>query len=461
MGRRSSTVLTDTLIKSLKPKAYPYKRADGHTPKLYIVVTPKGARYFTLAYDSPETGKERFEKVGNYPATSLKAARKAAGALQTTVASGVDPKEEEIREEARQAARKHGTLAALLALNLERLRSEDKHRYADKVESDIERNIPVDDLGRPADSITQGDIIGWMSDITARAAERGRTGERSADYVKTYVSAAFEFVLTASGTKWARKAKPFVHLVTNPAQRIKKFQAMAGVGQRVLASGEVVRLWKTAGVEALSLDLALYIKLAFALGGQRVEELLWAPWSEFDVDARVWAVPIERRKIRSKSQHQEPHLVYITKMAAQLLGELHDLTGHTEWLFPDGGREAKKPGEKPRKPGEIPRTTSALNQGIRRYCEPGEKSTRKPFERFTPRDIRRSVKTLMGEAGLSKEIRDRIQGHAFSDVSSKHYDRYDNWTEKQAAMKKWERWLNQQINPRKKAKVVQLRSAAS
>ncbi len=67
----------------------------------------------------------------------------------------------------------------------------------------------------------------------------------------------------------------------------------------------------------------------------------------------------------------------------------------------------------------------------------------------------------MGEAGLSKEIRDRIQGHAFSDVSSKHYDRYDNWTEKQAAMKKWERWLNQQINPRKKAKVVQLRSAAS
>ena len=67
----------------------------------------------------------------------------------------------------------------------------------------------------------------------------------------------------------------------------------------------------------------------------------------------------------------------------------------------------------------------------------------------------------MGEAGLSKEIRDRIQGHAFSDVSSKHYDRFDYWAEKQAAMKKWERWLNQQINPCKKAKVVRLRSAAS
>lgn len=401
-----------------------------------------------MEYDSPETGRKRFEKIGTYPTTTLEDARKKAASEQAAVGSGTDPREEAIREESRKAARKHGTLAVLLALNLERLRSEDKHRYADKVERDITRNIPVEDLARPADSITQGDVIGWMSDLTTRAEERGRTGERSADYVKTYVSAAFEFVLTASGTKWAPKAKPFAHLITNPAQRIKKFQTTAGVGQRVLSSGEVVRLWDTVGVEAVSLDLALYIKLAFALGGQRVEELLWSPWSEFDIDACVWSIQIERRKIRNKSHHHEPHLIHITQTAAQLLRELYDLTGNTKWLFPDHSSKQ-------------PRTTSALNQAIRRYCEPGEQSTRKPFERFTPRDIRRSAKTLMGEAGLSKEIRDRIQGHAFSDVSFKHYDRFDYWTEKQAAMKKWERWLNQQIKPRKKAKVVRLRSAAS
>lgn len=28
-----------------------------YPPKLYVVVTPKGGKYFTLAYDSPETGK--------------------------------------------------------------------------------------------------------------------------------------------------------------------------------------------------------------------------------------------------------------------------------------------------------------------------------------------------------------------------------------------------------------------
>lgn len=37
----------------------------------------------------------------------------------------------------------------------------------------------------------------------------------------------------------------------------------------------------------------------------------------------------------------------------------------------------------------------------------------------------RGTKTLMGEIGLSKSIRDRIQNHALNDVSSKHYDRYE------------------------------------
>ncbi|STI85422.1 integrase [Escherichia coli] len=52
-------------------------------------------------------------------------------------------------------------------------------------------------------------------------------------------------------------------------------------------------------------------------------------------------------------------------------------------------------------------------------------------------DLRRTCKTLMGEAGISKEIRDRIQNHALNDVSSKHYDRYDYLPEKRRALEIW------------------------
>ncbi len=58
--------------------------------------------------------------------------------------------------------------------------------------------------------------------------------------------------------------------------------------------------------------------------------------------------------------------------------------------------------------------------------------------KFVPRDIRKTVKRLAGDARLKKEIRDRIQSHALNDVSSKHYDRYDYMTEKRSALEQWD-----------------------
>jgi integrase len=61
-----------------------------------------------------------------------------------------------------------------------------------------------------------------------------------------------------------------------------------------------------------------------------------------------------------------------------------------------------------------------------------------PF--VTNRDLRRTWKTLAGKAGLSKEIRDRLQNHTLQDVSSKSYDRWNYMPEKRAAMTKWDKF---------------------
>jgi hypothetical protein len=47
----------------------------------------------------------------------------------------------------------------------------------------------------------------------------------------------------------------------------------------------------------------------------------------------------------------------------------------------------------------------------------------------------------MGEIGIEKSMRDRIQNHALNDVSSTHYDRYDYLIEKRNAILKWEKSL--------------------
>ena len=68
------------------------------------------------------------------------------------------------------------------------------------------------------------------------------------------------------------------------------------------------------------------------------------------------------------------------------------------------------------------------------------------FPKFIPKDIRRTVKSRIGEIGISKDIRDRLHNHALHDVSSKHYDRYDYLQPKKDAIKIWNDWLTEVID---------------
>ena len=61
--------------------------------------------------------------------------------------------------------------------------------------------------------------------------------------------------------------------------------------------------------------------------------------------------------------------------------------------------------------------------------------------KFDPRALRRTWKTLAGQARISKEGRDRLQNHRAQDVSTKFYDRYDGLREARAAMRTWEEFL--------------------
>jgi hypothetical protein len=70
-------------------------------------------------------------------------------------------------------------------------------------------------------------------------------------------------------------------------------------------------------------------------------------------------------------------------------------------------------------------------------------------EPFNLQDLRRTVKTVLGEQGVDKQIRDRLQNHAFLDVSSVHYDRYDYFEEKKYAVSVWDSYLRNTLNTSK------------
>ena len=65
----------------------------------------------------------------------------------------------------------------------------------------------------------------------------------------------------------------------------------------------------------------------------------------------------------------------------------------------------------------------------------------KTIEGFQAKRIRSGVETLLASAGVSSEIRGRLQSHGISGVQARHYDGHDYMAEKLKALQMLERLL--------------------
>ena len=72
-----------------------------------------------------------------------------------------------------------------------------------------------------------------------------------------------------------------------------------------------------------------------ALTFTRTNELIGAEWTEFDLDAAIWAVPAKRMKMKAE------HLVPLSAQALRILEELKEIGGASRFVFP--GRNRDKP----------------------------------------------------------------------------------------------------------------------
>lgn len=417
---------TDQYIKNLKPSDYVLRFRDGiDDPDLKgfgLSVAPAGTKTFFLNFTSPESGNRRFINLGSYPSTTLSEARKQAREHRYLVRLGHDPIEKKRREiEETQDEKAVGSVDKLFSIYLEDMTIKGK-RSADTTRNMWQLDIAPHLSGMRACDVTKDDILNVLSPIVERGAMT------KANNTRAMLSAAFNFGLNITGdTRWRNKTPDF-RLTHNPVALTKR-PGKSNVGQRNLSKLEVKTLWNSIGVEAMHASLALAIKLILATG-QRVEEVLQAEWSEFDLDENVWAIPAARRKMRDIQT--EPHLVPLTELHAELLNEIRRFSGSSRWLFPHQS-------------GKKPRTCDSLSQAVKRYCCPEGESTRQPFLSFTPRDLRRTWKTLAGSIGIDLEIRNRIQGHSFQGVGSRNYDRYDYMQEKRRDMEKWSKFLENMI----------------
>lgn len=390
-------MFTDASIRRLQPRNLPYREFErGEIPGFCLQIQPSGSRTFYLQHTAG--GHRRFYRLGAYPHLSLAAARAMAREHLSILATGGDPQAPKRAE--------FGTVADLLDAWLIHQRERDGRRLGD-VERAIRGNC-AGILDKSAIDVTATDIRGILAAIHQR-------GSRvMANRVRAHLHAMWVYGMRHDHDPRQLHRPVRFGLEVNPVIAVPRDSTAERAGERALSWAEVRDVWTT---ERLSIPARQAVRLLLC-SGARVNEVVQAPWSEFDLDAKLWTLPAERSKTRRVL------LTPLTPLAAELLGELREMFGDARWLFP--ARNVVRAAQ--------PWGNTALGHAVKWAGYD-----------WTARDLRRTWKTLAGGAGLGLEIRNRIQCHALQDVGSRHYDRHGYLSEKQAALLTWERELRARL----------------
>jgi integrase len=410
-------MLTDKSIRSAKPRASAYRIFDKGSDRGFgIKILPSGTKQFFLQFKD-FAGKVRYLKLGDFGTSEdkldLEAARKECRAQRALIEKQVDPtlererkREAEVAEKQRRAADKArlAATATIADLLTSYVGSQRKVATAAEIRQTFEKNVvPYIGAKYPAD-VTELDI----EDILDRVRTRG--APTVARNLHGYLHAAFEHGISTKRSN----GKGFC-LERNPCAGVKKPDEPPP-GERALSDDEIRLVWESLDESGMGLHTRSAVRLLL-LTGARVQEILGASWSELDRERRLLDMPSARVKTGAKTRRG--FVVPLTQMAMEIINSLPVLG---EAMFPKKGS-----------PNEAMPFRS-LSQAIDRLCARSDGA----IASFSPRDIRRTVKTGMARIGVPMASRNLIQNHALHDVASVHYDRHDHAPEKRAGLTAWE-----------------------
>ncbi|MBX3428641.1 MAG: tyrosine-type recombinase/integrase [Hyphomonadaceae bacterium] len=385
--------------------------------RLLLVLRPRQKRLTTYwSAAQYREGRKVQIKIGDYPSMGLAEAREV---FQRDYANLIQ-KGRHIRV-ARDT--RTGTVGDLFDGYAEYLRTSGKSSWkeARKGLTKIADTLGRDRLAR---DIEPDEITDILRPIYLR-------GTRSmADHVRSYVRSAYSWAMKSEHDYRTTSPRRF-GIARNPAAGIPTEPKV--VGTRWLRDEEFVQLyrWLENPSSAIHPPYARAVRILM-LTGQRVEEIASLHKDQYDRAEKLldW----------STTKNRKPHTIPLPSLAIELLEEIQP--NEHGWFFPSAMDPSR------------PVTHGTLYAFMWRTRETGV------IPYVTNRDLRRTWKTLAGQAGISKELRDRIQNHTLQDVSSKSYDRWSYMPEKRNAMDVWDRFVRGllDLTPGGGSNVVSLRA---
>lgn len=313
---------------------------------------------------------------------------------------------------AQQEARKQAalfTLAKLLDDYCDYLESLGRRSHADA------RSIfklHIKDAWPKLAALPAKDVSGeQFADMMRRLIEMGKG--RTANKLRAYARAAYQ-------TAKAAKSKPSIPvafkgfgITQNPVADTEPDEAANKPDKRPLTAQELRTYWQA--IRDLPGQRGAVLRLHLLTGGQRIEQLVNLKTADITEDAML----LHDGKGRP-GRPPRPHTVPLTKPAAKALAECSP-SGEFA-LSTDGGKT------------HIAATSlSAWAVDAAGDSVPG----------FQAKRVRSGVETLLASAGVSQEIRGRLQSHGVAGVQARHYDGHEYLEEKRTALETLHKLLTQ------------------
>lgn len=403
-------MLTNTKLRSLKPKAAAYRLAD--TNGLCIEVRPTGAKVWRYRYR--HVGKASMTTLGEYPLMTLADARAARDKARALLSGGANPSQVARIERATKVEHASNTFAAVSAELLakrakEGLSPASVQRERRLIEKDLALlgGLPISDVTAP------------LLLVALRKIEQRGTLE-TAHRARALAGLVFRYAI-ATGRAERNPAADLVGALASPT--VQHFAAVTDPKQ----VGDLLRAihgYLGTPVVAAALKLA---PLVFVRPG----ELRSAKWADLDLDAAEW------RFVASKTKTS--HIVPLSEQAVSILRDLHPLTRRSEYVFP-GVRSLRRP-----------MSENTINAAL--------KSLGYDSGTMTGHGFRAMARTILDEVlGFRPDLIEHQLAHAVRDPLGRAYNRTSHLPERRKMMQAWADYLDQLR--KKTGKVVALKRGA-
>lgn len=406
---RLTHMLTDTKLRSLKPREDAYRVAD--TNGLCIEVRPSGAKVWRYRYR--HSGKASMITLAEYPIMSLGEARAERDKLRALVKGGANPAQVARIERAAQTERAESTFRAIAIELLEKRTREGLTPGSVK----RERRLIEKDLASVGD-IPVTDVTAPVLLAALRKLEKRGVAE-TAHRTRSLASRVFRYAI-ATGRATSNPADSLVGALEQP--QTKHFASITDPAQ---ISALLRAMYSYQGspvtLAALKLGPMLFV---------RPGELRKARWGDVDLEKAEW------RFVASKTGTS--HIVPLSSQAKEIFEDLRPLTRRSEFVFP-GVRSSKRP-----------MSENTINAALRNLGFDGDTITGHGF--------RAMARTVLDEVlGFRPDYIEHQLAHAVRDPLGRAYNRTAHLAERKKMMQAWADYLD---GLRLNSKVVPIRRLA-